>query len=100
MRFVIGCFLTVASLATGYAQPDDPMDSVLAAYAVQMLQGSEPRVAGAGIYLGKGLVITASHVAGSDHPGVRLEGRDVSATMIKAGTFDTIDLALFSIEED
>jgi hypothetical protein len=99
IRVVIALCLAGAVIATSGAQPD-PTDNSLQTYAVQMLQGSPQFVAGAGVYLGNGLAITASHVAGPNHPAVRIDGIDVPAKMIKRGSFDTIDLALFSVDQE
>jgi hypothetical protein len=100
VRLFIGVFLTLGALAAANAQANNPPDDSVHIYAVEMLQGSEQRVAGAGIFLGKGLVITAAHVAGPDHAGVRIDGVNLPANMIKRGTFETADLALFSVEEE
>jgi hypothetical protein len=58
---------------------------------------------GDGIYLGKGIVLTAAHVVGHwplfTHPRVLVAGEDLDATIIKEGSFETIDLALLSVDE-
>jgi hypothetical protein len=89
----------MAAFVINSAQADST-DNSLQIYVVQMLQGSEQSLAGAGVYLGNGLVITASHVAGPDHPGVRIGGLNVSAKMVKGGSFEATDLALFSMAEE
>jgi hypothetical protein len=99
MRLVTGVCIIVTIFAARSAQAE-PADNALKIYSVQMLQGSPQFIGGAGIYLGKGLVITAAHVAGPNHPGVRIDDLNVSAKMVKGGTFETIDLALFSISEE
>ena len=84
MRFAIGFFLaTAASLGFAHAQTD-PADDSLRLYAVDIwqdpLQSWGP---GRGVYLGKGLVITAQHVVGSaarTKPSVRIAGMDLPAT--------------------
>lgn len=59
---------------------------------------------GDGIYLGQGIVITAAHVVGHwplfTHPRVLIAGQDLPAKVIKEGSFEQIDLALLSVEED
>jgi hypothetical protein len=57
---------------------------------------------GYGIYLGKGLFITAAHVAGHTwltRPKVIIAGTEYPTTVVKAGDFETIDLTLLSVEE-
>ena len=54
-----------------------------------------------GVYLGKGLVLTAAHVVGrlGTHLQVSIAGTDVAAKVIKAGSFNDVDLSLLSVEE-
>ena len=58
---------------------------------------------GYGVYLGKGLVITAAHVVGwasRTKPSVRIAGLDLPAQAIKEGsTHWGVDLTLLSIDE-
>src|SRR5450759_581393 len=57
---------------------------------------------GYGIYLGKGLFITAAHVAGHTwltRPKVAIAGTEYPTTVVKAGDFETIDLTLLSVDE-
>jgi hypothetical protein len=98
VRFVTGVCLTVAAFATNSAQAD-PTDNSLQIYAVQVLCCSEQSMVGAGIYLGRGLVITAAHVLIPNRPGVQIDGVNMAATIVKRGTFEQIDLALLSIDE-
>ena len=59
---------------------------------------------GYGIYLGQGLVITAAHLVGHSLPlrelRVHAMGQDLPAELIKTGSFEEIDLALLSVEEN
>jgi hypothetical protein len=58
---------------------------------------------GYGIYLGKGLFITAAHVAGRTwltRPKVVVEGREYPTRVIKEGDFEHTDLTLLSVTED
>jgi hypothetical protein len=84
-------------LAVGGARAE-PTDNWVQEYVVQFL-GPELSVGGAGVYLGKGLVITAAHVIGSKTRGVRIDGVNVAARLIKAGTFPDLDLSLVSMDE-
>src|SRR6266446_5307736 len=57
---------------------------------------------GYGIYLGKGLFITAAHVAGHTwftRPKVAIAGTEYPTKVVKAGDFGTIDLTLLSVDE-
>jgi hypothetical protein len=56
---------------------------------------------GYGIYLGNGLVLTASHVPGpfaSTKPHVVIAGQDLPAGLVKEGSLDSVDLTLLSID--
>jgi trypsin-like peptidase len=71
----------------------------LRAYAVDILPpGSRSRF-GTGVYLGKGLVITAAHVVPAK-PSVRIAGVDLPATIIKQGAFAQVDLALLHVDQE
>ena len=100
VRFAIGFSMAIfASLGCAYAQPTD--DS-LRVYAVNILQDPPQSWTGYGIYLGKGLVITAAHVVGRasrTKPSVRIAGLDLPANAIKEGSYDRVDLTLLSIDE-
>ena len=52
---------------------------------------------GYGIYLGNGLILTASHVAGDfaqTKPHVVIAGQDLPAALVKQGSLDSVDLTL------
>jgi S1-C subfamily serine protease len=95
------CCSAVAALAafdSAYAQPTD--DS-LRIYAVNIIQDPPQPWTGYGIYLGKGLVITAAHVVGlaaQTKPSVRIAGMDLPAHAIKEN--HGVDLTLLSIDEE
>src|SRR5450759_4111141 len=78
-------------------------DDSLLVYAVEIhqtpLQSWGP---GYGIYLGKGLFITAAHVAGHTwftRPKVSIAGPEYPTKVVKAGDFETIDLTLLEVDE-
>jgi hypothetical protein len=53
------------------------------------------------VYLGKGLVTTATHLVGAaarTKPSVRIAGMDLPATYIREGNFERVDLTLVSID--
>ena len=102
MRFAIGCCLAVAALALLGAAAPDPADDSLRIYAVNIIQDPPQSWTGYGIYLGKGLVITAAHVVGkasNTKPSVRIAGMDLPASAVKEGSFRWVDLTLLSIDE-
>ena len=81
----------------------DSTDDSLLIYAVNIhqtpMQSWGP---GYGIYLGRGLFITAAHVAGHTwwtRPKVAIAGTEYPTTVVKAGDFETIDLTLLSVDE-
>jgi hypothetical protein len=87
--FCIG--LSAAALVVvGTARSEDAGDS-LRPYAVSVGGGH-------GVYLGKGMVITAAHVAGFP-PQVEIAGAKVSTTVVKRGDLNEVDLTLLSIDE-
>lgn len=56
---------------------------------------------GYGVYLGNGLVLTASHVPGPfawSKPHVVVGGRDFPTSLVKEGTLDTVDLTLLRFD--
>jgi hypothetical protein len=82
---------------------ESPDDSLLI-YAVNIhqtpMQSWGP---GYGIYLGRGLFITAAHVAGRSwltRPKVSIQGQELPTTVVKEGSLETIDLTLLSVQED
>jgi Trypsin-like peptidase domain len=81
----------------------DPADDSLRLYAVDIWQDPPQWWGpGRGVYLGKGLVLTAQHVVGSaarSKPNVRIAGMDLPATAIREGNFERVDLTLLSIDE-
>jgi S1-C subfamily serine protease len=57
----------------------------------------------AGIYLGKGLILTASHVVGQalvNRPKVTIAGQSLPARVLKQDTFERSDLALLAIDDE
>ena len=77
----------------------EQMDNWVQDYVVQLLLGGEQTAGNAGVYLGNGLVITAAHVAGSGTKGVRIDGLNVPAALIKAGSYPELDLSLIYMDQ-
>jgi hypothetical protein len=101
MRLILSALILVFLLSPSWAQNAD--DSLLA-FAVNVhrtpMQTWGP---GYGIYLGKGLFITAAHVVGRawmTRPKVSIAGQDYPTRVVKEGSFEGTDLTLLSIEED
>ena len=82
-------------LAVGGARAE-PTDNWVQEYVVQF-PGPEGNPGGAGVYLGKGLVITAAHVVGPQSRTVGIDGVSLAATLIKGG--GDPDLSLLSTDE-
>jgi len=106
-RFLsLGVAFTVAlvfALING-PSPADEFDDSLLIYAVNIhrtpMQNWSP---GYGIYLGKGLFITAAHVAGHawwTRPKVSIGAQEYPSRVVKEGSFEGPDLTLLSVEEN
>jgi hypothetical protein len=77
-------------------------DASLLAYAVNIHRTPEQSWTGYGIYLGKGLFITAAHVVGRawlTRPKVVVAGQEYPTQVVKEGSFEGTDLTLLSVEE-
>ena len=103
LRFTIGFFLIAAALAPlGFAHAQ-PTDDSLRIYAVDIWQDPPQSWGpGRGVYLGKGLVLTAAHVVGwaaVTKPSVRVAGLELRAHAIKEGDFERVDLTLLFVDE-
>jgi hypothetical protein len=103
LRFTIGLVLATAALASlGFAHAQ-PIDDSLRIYAVDIWQDPPQSWGpGRGVYLGKGLVLTAAHVVGSvaqTKPRVHIAGMELPATAIREGDVERVDLTLFSVDE-
>jgi Trypsin-like peptidase domain len=96
LRFTIGLVLATAALASlGFADAQ-PTDDSLRIYAADIWGP------GRGVYLGKGLVLTAAHVVCSvaqTKPRVHIAGMELPATSIREGNVKRVDLTLLSVDE-
>lgn len=99
-------FVIVASAHLSVPAQAQTDDDSLRIYAVNVIKTPplKPQFTGYGIYLGRGLVLTAAHVVGHwptlTNPRVLIAGQELPATVVKQGSFEDTDLALLSIEED
>jgi hypothetical protein len=97
---LLGAFILIFSaLPCAAGSPDES----LLAYAVNVhrtpMQIWGP---GYGIYLGKGVFITAAHVVGRawwTRPKIVIGGKEFPTRTIKEGSFDGTDLTLLAVEE-
>jgi S1-C subfamily serine protease len=97
----LSCGLVAATLLTGSAPAEDA-DASLRPFAVHIDLTPKQAWTGYGIYLGKGLVLTAAHVVGHaffTKPRVEIAGQEYPAKVVKEGSFNDVDLALVSIDE-
>jgi S1-C subfamily serine protease len=93
-------FLIISAFSAACA---DDADNSLLPYAVSINRTVAKSRSGTGIYLGKGLILTASHVVGNSlihRPQVNIGGQDLPARIVKQDTFERSDLALLSIDDD
>jgi hypothetical protein len=86
---VVLCGLFLCSTSSQSASQLDPLMS----YAVD--------VGGSGIYLGRGFIITASHVGGKlgEKRSVGLGGQSISGKWIKVGTFEDTDVSIMELDD-
>jgi hypothetical protein len=89
VRFSIVFSTAVTILAGAVSAHGQSTDDSLRIYATD-IQGLS------GVYLGRGLILTAANVVGSvgARLSVRLGGLELVAKVIKAGAYDNVDLAL------
>lgn len=79
----------------------------LTLYAVDVVHTALPfrtPFVGDGVYLGRGLILSAAHVVGRapflTHPRVLIAGQNVPARVIKEGSLEYTDLALLSVDQE
>jgi hypothetical protein len=80
------------------------LDDSLKIYAVHTVKTRLfQRVEGVGVYLGRGAVLTASHVVGNwpmlTNPRVLIAGQELPAQIVKQDSLEETDLALLSVDE-
>jgi len=100
---LFGAAAFVLALLPAACFAENPDDSLLI-YAVNVhrtpMQTWGP---GYGIYLGKGLFITAAHVAGRTwltRPKIAIAGAEFPTRVVKEGSLDATDLTLLAVEEN
>jgi len=97
---IFGAIVAIFLVGPSWA---DPPDESLLAYAVNVhrtpMQTWGP---GYGIYLGRGLFITAAHVVGRGwwtRPKIAISGQEYPTNIVKEGSFEGTDVTLLSVEE-
>jgi len=94
------CVAAAVAFASAEAQAQST-DADLKPFAVHVNRTPRQTWPGYGIYLGNGLVLTASHVPGTfayTKPRVVIAGQDLPAGLVKEGSLDGVDLTLLSID--
>jgi hypothetical protein len=82
--------------------PAENADDSLLAYAINIHRSPAQSWPGYGIYLGKGLFITAAHVVGRawmTRPKIVIAGQEYPTGVVKEGSFEGTDLTLLSVDE-
>src|SRR5580704_3494002 len=94
--------MLAAMLMATMARAEKPDESLLP-FAVNVHQTPmQTWGPGYGIYLWRGLFITAAHVAGRTwitKPKIAIEGREYPTRVAKEGSFEGTDLTVLSVEE-
>jgi hypothetical protein len=104
MRLARLLIVTAAALASMPAHAQSADDD-LRIFAVSVINVAPFRMpfSGYGIYLGESAIITPAHVVGHwslfSNPRVIIAGQEISAKVIKKGSFPQLDLAQLSIEQ-
>jgi hypothetical protein len=91
----LACILSLIFVLPSYGRAAGPDDSLLS-YSVGVNGG-------AGIYLGKGLVLSVAHVVGGgilNKPKVMIASQTLTATVIKESPFEQLDLVLLEVNEE
>jgi hypothetical protein len=94
-----GAVLAAALASTGASAQSTDAD--LKSFAVHVNRTPQQSWPGYGIYLGNGLILTASHVPGTfaiTKPHVVIAGQDLTAGLVKEGSLDSVDLTLLSVD--
>ena len=97
---ILSLFCAAVALASAEARAQST-DADLKLFAVHVNRTPRQSWPGYGIYLGNGLILTASHVPGAfayTKPHVVIAEQDLPAGLVKEGSLDGVDLTLLSID--
>jgi len=100
MRILV-LFGVLLTLLPSYSSAENADNSLLA-YAVNVHRTPVQSWPGYGIFMGKGIFITAAHVVGRawmTRPKVVIDGQEYPTRVIKEGSLEGTDLTLMSVEE-
>jgi hypothetical protein len=99
-RLVKTVALLISAAMTMPAGADgDGTDASLLPYAVDVLD-TPLSLPLHGVYLGKGLILTAAHVVIRPDPWIRMAGEVLPSRAVKRGNFETNDLTLLQVDEE
>ncbi len=102
MRFEKLYIVAIAAALLSAPSPAQELDDTLKIYAVHIQRFPKQSWRGEGVYLGRGLVLTAAHVAGLwfwRWPRVEIGGAVLPTRVVKDGHFYGVDLTLLSVNE-
>src|SRR5437868_915785 len=102
MLRAVTIIILALTISPGAGAQTQSTDSSLLIYAVNVVRTPPQEWTGYGIYLGKGLVLTAAHVVGkaaTTKPNVRIASLELPAHVVKEDTFERTDLTLLAIDE-
>jgi hypothetical protein len=102
LRRLFRSALALALIALAGPAVAENLDNALLVYAVNIHRTPVQSWSGNGIYLGRGLFITAAHVVGAGwitRPKVVIEGHEYPTLIVKEGAFEMTDLTLLSVDE-
>ena len=103
MRHIFPLGVAFALLISGQPlRAENPDDSLLI-YAVSIHRTPTQSWPGSGIYLGKGLFVTAAHVVGRawlTRPRVVIGEKEYPTRVVKEGSLEGTDLTLLAVDED
>lgn len=100
--FLLFCVALTMIVLAGPSYGQIPDDALLV-YAVNIHRTPVQPWPGSGIYLGKGLFITAAHVVGTGwltRPKVVIGGQEYPTLVVKEGSLETTDLTVLSVDEN
>ena len=99
-KILFGALILVGLMRPSLAED---LDESLLAYAVNIHRTPVQSWPGYGLYLGRGLFLTAAHVVGRawmTAPKIVVLGQEYRARAVKEGSFEETDLTLLAVDEN